>query len=110
LRRREDPWDSATLAFKDGSAQPQATVIDLLTFTYYNGWNEVLTPAPAPGWVSTHRCPPIAGAPNQPLVQLDFSQLRQVRRVAIRLRARDSRPGIPSEFYTLASDVRLRNR
>jgi len=110
LRRREDPWDGISLAFKGGSAQPQATAVQLLAFTYYNSSNEILAPAAAPGWTSSHRCPPVSGAPPHALVQLDFSQLRQVRRVAIRLRVADARPGIPSESYTVATDVRLRNR
>ncbi len=107
LRRRVDAWNASTNAFSGGSAQPLAEVVNLLTFTYYDAYNQVITPV---SWTSTNRCPPVAGALAQAIVQLDYWQMRQVRRVAIVLRARDSRPGIFSEFYTLTSDVRLRNR
>lgn len=107
LRRRVDTWDAADSAFSGGSAQPQAEVVNLLTFTYYDSYNQVLTPA---SWTSTLRCPPAAGAPAQAIVQLDYWQMRQIRRVAIAVQTRDSRPGVFSEFYTLTSDVRFRNR
>ncbi len=107
LRRRQDAWDAGTLAFSRGSAQPQAESVDLLSFTYYDEGNQVLTPA---RWTSTQRCPPAAGTSAVATVQLTYWQMRQVRRVAILLRARDSRPGTFSEFFTLTSDVRLRNR
>jgi prepilin-type N-terminal cleavage/methylation domain-containing protein len=108
LRRREDPWSgSPDYEFSGGSAQPQADSVNALTFTYYDANNAVLTPA---SWTSTHRCPPTAGATSQAIVQLDYSQMLQVRRVAITLRTRDSRPAISSEYFTLTSDVRLRNK
>ncbi len=108
LRRRVDNWDGASNAFVlGGGAQPQAESVNLLTFTYYDGYDQVLTPA---SWTSSQRCPPVTGAASQSIVQLDYWQMRQVRRVAIAVQTRDARPGVPSEFYTLTSDVRLRNR
>lgn len=107
LRRRGDNWNLGTKDFSGGSAQPQAESVNLLTFTYYDAYNRVLTPA---SWTSTHRCPLVAGAPAQPVVQLDYWQMLQIRRVAIVLRTQNSRPGLFSEFYTLTGDVRLRNK
>ncbi len=107
LRRRQDVWNAATLAFSRGSAQPQAESMDLLSFAYYDEESQILTPA---RWASTQRCPPAAGASAVVAVQLTYWQMRQIRRVAVLLRARDSRPGVSSEFFTLTSDVRLRNR
>lgn len=108
LRRKEEQWDVASLAFSGGSgAQPQAESVIALTFTYYDANNAVLTPA---SWTSTHRCPPTSGASSQAIVQLDYSQLDQVRRVAITLRTSDSRAAISTEYFTLTSDVRLRNK
>ncbi len=108
LRRRVDNWDSGSNAFVlAGGAQPQAESVNLLTFTYYDAYDQVLTPV---SWTSTQRCPPVAGAPAQASVQLDFWQMLQIRRVAIVVQTQQSRPGIASEFYTLTSDVRLRNR
>lgn len=107
LRRRVDTWDAANNAFSGGSAQPFAEAMNLLTFTYYDTYNQVLTPV---SWTSILRCPPVAGAPAQAIVQLDYWQMQQIRRVAIVVQTRDSRPGVFSEFYTLTSDVRLRNR
>ncbi|MBI2115013.1 MAG: prepilin-type N-terminal cleavage/methylation domain-containing protein [candidate division NC10 bacterium] len=106
LRRREDPWNG-TNAFTAGSFQDQADPVNSLTFTYYDANNAVLTPV---SWTSTQRCPPTSGASSQAIVQLDYYQMDQIRRVAITLRTTDSRPGISSEFFTLTSDVRLRNR
>ncbi len=106
LRRREDPWDGSQ-AFSGGSAQPLAELVNTLAFTYYDADNSVLAPY---NWTSMQRCPPAAGAAAQAGVQLDYSQLRQIRRVSITLVTRDSRPGIFSEFYTLTTDVRLRNK
>jgi hypothetical protein len=40
---------------------------------------------------------------------LDFWQMRQVRRVTIQIQTMDSRPRVSSEFFTLSSDVLLRN-
>ena len=108
LRRRADNWDAGTNAFVlGGGAQPQAETVTLLAFTYYDAYDQVLTPA---SWTSTQRCPPVAGAASQANVQLDYLQMRQVRRVAIVVQTQNARPGIPSEFYTVTSDVRLRNR
>lgn len=106
LRRREDPWDG-TNAFSGGSAQDQAEPVNALTFTYYDSNNAVLTPV---SWTSTQRCPPTAGASSQAIVQLDYTQMQQIRRVAIVLRTKDSRPAVSSEYFTLTSDVRLRNK
>jgi hypothetical protein len=78
-----------------------------LAFTYFDADNTVLTPA---SWTSTHRCPPVAGASAQAILQLTFTQMRQVRRVAISLKAKGSRPRVFPESYTLTSDVRLRNQ
>jgi len=102
LRQREDDWDG-TSAFKaGGGAQPLAESVNSLTFIYYDANNNVLAPG-----VATSGCPPGGAVPASALT---FTQLRQVRRVAITLRTRDSRPGIFSEFYTLTNDVHLRNQ
>lgn len=106
LRRRQDAWDGSQ-AFSGGSAQPLAESVNSLTFTYYDASNAVLTPY---SFTSKQRCPPDPNAELQAIVQLDYLQLRQIRRVAITLQTRDSRPGVSSEFYTLTNDVRLRNR
>lgn len=105
LYRKFDTWDGAS-AFNNLSAQPLAGSMATLTFTYYDGNNQVLTPA---AWTSTQRCPPVASASAQSIVQLTFDQMRLIRRVAISLKAQGSRPGVFSEFFTLTSDVRLRN-
>jgi prepilin-type N-terminal cleavage/methylation domain-containing protein len=110
LRRRQDKWNSNQ--FSGGSAQPLAQPVVLLSFTYYDANNQVLTPAP-----STWQCPPNP-TPGAPIMQLTFDQMRLIRRIAIVLRVGDWRPGIcppnlpppqPCEFFTLTSDVRLRN-
>lgn len=107
LRRRVDNWSgSPTYEFSGGSFQPLAQSIESVTFTYYDVSNVELKPAP---WSSTLRCPPVMGATGQVLSQLTFDQMRQVRRVAIALRAQGSRPGVSSESFTLTSDVHLRN-
>jgi hypothetical protein len=105
LYRKFDTWDGAS-AFNNLSAQPLAGSMATLTFTYYDGNNQVLTPA---AWTSTQRCPPVASASAQSIVQLTFDQMRLIRRVAISRKAQGSRPGVFSEFFTLTSDVRLRN-
>jgi type II secretory pathway component PulJ len=108
LRRRAGGWDAAALAFTaGGGAQPLAENVDRLEFTYYDQHGQTIAAQP---WASTHRCPPVAGAAAQTTLQLDFKQLRLVRRVGITLRTRDTRPGVFSEFFTLSADVRLRNR
>lgn len=108
LRRKEEPWVVASLAFSGGSgAQPQAESVNALTFTYYDANNAVLTPV---SWTSTQRCPPTSGASSQAIVQLDYYQMDQIRRVAITLRTSDSRSAISTEYFTLTSDVRLRNK
>ena len=108
LYRREDPWSgSPDYQFSGGSPQPQAEPVNNLTFTYYDANNAVLTPV---SWTSTQRCPPTAGASSQAIVQLDYFQMNQIWRVAIVLRTSDSRPGVSSEYFTLTSDVRLRNK
>jgi prepilin-type N-terminal cleavage/methylation domain-containing protein len=108
LRRRAGAWDATALAFAaGGGAQPLAENVDRLEFTYYDQHGQTIGALP---WASTHRCPPVAGAAAQTLTQLDFKQLRLVRRVGITLRMRDTRPGVFSEFFTLSADVRLRNR
>lgn len=107
LRRRTDSWDGSGKAFSGGSAQPLAESVSALTFTYYDASSAVLTPY---SFASKQRCPPDAKADSQAIIQLDYLQLRQIRRVAITLVTRDSRPGVSSEFYTLTSDVRLRNK
>jgi type II secretory pathway component PulJ len=109
LRRKEEPWSgSPNYEFSGGSgAQPQAESVNALTFTYYDANNAVLTPV---SWTSTQRCPPTSGATSQAIVQLDYTQMDQIRRVAITLRTRDSRPSISTEYFTLTSDVRLRNK
>jgi type II secretory pathway component PulJ len=107
LRRRVDNWDGSSNAFVlAGGAQPLAESISVLTFTYYDAGNQVLTPA---AWTSTQRCPPDASAGAQSIVQLTFDQMRLIRRVAITLKTQGSRPGVFSEFFTLTSDVQFRN-
>jgi Tfp pilus assembly protein PilW len=114
LYRKFDTWDG-TSAFKDLSPQPLAGSVKVLSFTYYDANNQVLTPA---AWTSTQRCPPDPKASAQSIVQLTFDQMRLIHRIAIVLRVGDRRPGIcpsnlpppqPCEFFTLTSDVRLRN-
>lgn len=107
VRRREDSWDATAHAFSGGSGQPLAESVSLLIFTYYDAYNGIITPVPI---TSTQRCPPVAGALSQSIVQLDYVQMKQVRRVGITLQTRDSRPGVFPERFTLTSDVFLRNR
>jgi prepilin-type N-terminal cleavage/methylation domain-containing protein len=107
LRRKEDSWDASGHAFSDGQRLPQVETVSLLKFTYYDAYNGVITPLPI---TSTQRCPPEAGALAQSIVQLDYFQMKQVRRVGITLQTRGSRPGVFPELFTLTSDVLLRNR
>ncbi|HSB80716.1 MAG TPA: prepilin-type N-terminal cleavage/methylation domain-containing protein [Candidatus Methylomirabilis sp.] len=104
LRRKEEPWDGASAFSGGGGAQPLAELVNLLTFTYYDAYNQLLTPYST----TTQGCPP--GSTTQTFTQLDYLQMKQIRRVAITLQTRDSRPDVFSQFYTLTSDVRLRNR
>jgi prepilin-type N-terminal cleavage/methylation domain-containing protein len=104
LRRKEEPWDGASAFSGGGGAQPLAESVNLLTLTYYDAYNQILTPYST----TTQGCPP--GATTQSFTQLDYGQMLQIRRVAITLRTRDSRPDVFSQFYTLTDDVRLRNR
>lgn len=107
LRRKEEPWDGTSEFSSGAGAQPLAESVNLLTFTYYDAFNQLLTPAAI---TSTQRCPPQSGATAQSTTQLDYWQMKQIRRVAITLQTRDSRPDVFSQFYTLTNDVRLRNR
>jgi type II secretory pathway component PulJ len=107
LRRRVDNWDGPSNAFVlAGGAQPLAESVNLLSFTYLDANSQMLAPT---AWTSTQRCPPNASAGAQSIVQLTFDQMRLIRRVAITLKAQGSRPGVFSQFFTLTSDVRLRN-
>jgi hypothetical protein len=111
LRRRQDPWvpnvvNPSVGTFENGSAQPLAELVDMLTFTYYDRFNGVLSPVTG----LTTKCPAAPASSNQPASQLTYAQMRYVRRIAITLRTRDSRPGVFSEFYTVTADVYLRNR
>jgi type II secretory pathway component PulJ len=107
LRRRVDNWSgSPEYKFSGGTFQPLALSIESLTFSYFDVNNVQLKMT---NFASTHRCPPVKGAPVENIWQLTFEQLAQVRRVAITLKSQGSRPGVPSESYTLTSDVRLRN-
>jgi hypothetical protein len=105
LYRKWDNWNGSN-AFNDQSPQPLVGSVNAVSFTYYDANNQVLTPA---AWTSTQRCPPDASATAQSIVQLTFDQMRLIRRVAIILRTQGSRPGVFPGFFTLTSDVRLRN-
>jgi prepilin-type N-terminal cleavage/methylation domain-containing protein len=109
LRREAGKWvpNAFMVGAPAGGAQPLAENVDRLEFTYYDQHGQRIGAVP---WASTHRCPPVAGAAVQTMTQLDFKQLRLVRRVGITLRTRDTRPGVSSEFFTLSADVHLRNR
>jgi len=104
LRHRIDDWKPNLKEFSGGSGQPLTHSVSLLNFTYYDANSQILIPAK---WTSTQPCPP--NAPAQPTEQLTFEQMRQIRRVAITLKTQGSRPGVSSEFFTLTSDVHLRN-
>jgi len=104
LYRKFDTWDG-TSGFKDLNPQPLAESLAVLTFTYYDANNQVLQPGPP---ASTRKCPPASSA-GASVQQLTFDQMRLIRRVAITLKAQGSRPGVFSQFFTLTSDVRLRN-
>ena len=106
MGRQVDSWDSTAKAFSGGTAQPQAEVVNSLTFIYYSSGNEILVPH---AFSSTQRCPPAAGVPAQSLVQLDLLQMQRVKRVVVRIQTKDSRPRVFSEFFTVSSDVFLRN-
>jgi Tfp pilus assembly protein PilW len=116
LRRRVDRWYSEDKVFKGGGFQPLAggmlasastfTTVSLLTFTYYDANNRLLDPKTVPA--STRQCPPSSSA-GASVQQLAFDQIRLIRRVAITLRLQGSRSGLFPEFFTLTSDVRLRN-
>jgi type II secretory pathway component PulJ len=108
LRRRFDAWSgSPSFAFSGGSAQPLVEGVRSLDFTYYDATSRVLPPA---GWISTLRCPPVAGAPAQTVEQLTFEQMLRIYRVAITLKTQGSRTGLQPGSYTVTSDVRLRNQ
>lgn len=108
MRRQEDSWNQAAapLAFSGGSAQPLAELVNSLTFIYYTSNNEILVPY---AFSSALRCPPAAGVSAQSLVQLDLLQMQRVKRVVVRIQTKDSRPRVLSEFFTVSSDVFLRN-
>ena len=105
LYRKWDTWNGIN-AFNDQSPQPLVGSVNALSFTYYDANNRVL---PAAAWTSTQRCPPDAGARAQSNLQLTFDQMRLIRRVGITLKTQGSRPGVLSEFFTVTSDVCLRN-
>jgi prepilin-type N-terminal cleavage/methylation domain-containing protein len=106
LRRREQTWTpgSFDVSCPGNCPQPLAESVNLLTITYYDAYNQILTPYST----NTLGCPP--GGTTQTFTQLDYGQMKQIRRVAITLQTRDSRPDVFSQFYTLTNDVRLRNR
>jgi type II secretory pathway component PulJ len=104
LYRRFDVWDGGG-GFKN-NPQPLAASVVSLSFTYYDANNQVLDPTKVPP--STRQCPPASSA-GASVQQLTFDQMRLIRRVAIALKAQGSRPGVFPEFFTLTSDVRLRN-
>ncbi len=107
LRRKQENWNPTDKAFAAGAgAQPLAESVDLLTFTYYDVSNNILTPVT----LSTNACPPAREHLPRAIAQLTSWELRQVRRIAITLRTRDARPGLAPEFYTLTADVCLRNQ
>lgn len=109
LRRRVDSWDAGKAEFSQTQSsgfQPLTGSVDLLTFTYYDANNQVL---PMGDWTSTQACPPDPKAKLEKRTQLTYEQMRQIRRVAITLKTQGSRPGVPSDSFTLTSDVRLRN-
>jgi type II secretory pathway component PulJ len=105
LYRKWDNWNGIN-AFNDQSPQPLVGSVNWLSFTYYDANNRVLL---ATAWTSTQRCPPDAGAGAQSNVQLTFDQMRLIRRVGITLKTQGSRPGVFPEFFSVTSDVRLRN-
>ena len=106
LRRRQDKWTGSTFGDPDHPAtpEPQAELVSLLTFTYYDRYNAILSPVAG----LPYKCPP--GSSNQPSSQLDYYQIREVRRVAITLQTAGSPFQAAPEFYRLTSDVYLRNR
>ena len=104
LQRQQDGWDATLRIFTLSSTQPQAESVNLLKFEYYNRYNEFLSPVAG----LTYKCPP--GSSNQPASQLDYPQIREIRRVAITLQTQGSPFRAFAEFYTLTSDVYLRNR
>jgi len=106
LQRRQDPWNSTgkTFTVVSSNIQPQAESVNLLKFEYYNRYNEVLSPVAS----LTYKCPP--GSSNQPSSQLDYYQIREIRRVTITLQTAGSPFQAAPEFYRLTGDVYLRNR
>jgi type II secretory pathway component PulJ len=108
MGRKEDSWDlaAAPLDFSGGTAQPLAEHVNSLTFIYYTSKNEILVPY---AFTSTLQCPPVAGMPAQLRVQLDLLQMQRLKRVVVRIQTKDSRPRVFSEFFTVSSDVFLRN-
>jgi hypothetical protein len=103
LRRREEDWVQAGTTFGVPHTQPVAEAVSQISFTYYDGFNRIVTPSGA----LLGGCPP-GSAPSIPV--LDATQAAQVRRVGITLRTLEARPNIPPESYTLTSHVYLRNR
>ncbi|MCX5735522.1 MAG: prepilin-type N-terminal cleavage/methylation domain-containing protein [candidate division NC10 bacterium] len=104
LQRQQDAWDATSRTFTLSSTQPQAESVNLLSFMYYDQSNGILSPSGG----LTYKCPP--GSSYQPSSQLDYSQIRAVRRVAITLQTQGSPFRAAAEFYTLTGDVYLRNR
>jgi Tfp pilus assembly protein PilW len=118
LRRRVENWDSDDKVFKGTSRfQPLAggtlasmstvTTVSALTFAYYDADNRLLDPTTVPP--STRQCPPSSKI-GVSVQQLTFDQMRLIRRVAITLRLQGSLPSLPPEFFTVTSDVYLRNQ
>lgn len=106
LQRQQDRWNdpSTPRTFTLSSPQPQAESVNLLSFMYYDQSNGILSPSGG----LTDKCPP--GSSDPPPPQLDYSQKRAVRRVAITLQTQGSPFRAAAEFYTLTGDVYLRNR
>lgn len=106
IRRRQDSWSTSTLTFQDGSAQPLVELASLLKFTYYDRFGGILTT----GSGLTAKCPAAPASTNQPASQLSYAQMRYINRIGVTVRTRDLAPMVNPEYYTLTSDVSLRNR
>jgi hypothetical protein len=113
LFRRGEQWNDSSAFTSGGSTKAppnpvqMATGVQVLSYAYFDIYNAPLVPATV---TTTLRCPPAAGASAQAMTLLTADQLAQVRRIVVTLRTRDSRPRVAPEFYTLTTDVRIRNR
>ena len=109
LGRRGDTWDAANNRFTNSSVQPLAESVVAFGLLFYDANNTLLPPQQLT-MQSDGLCPPLdPGNPAQLATLLSATQVVQVRRIAISMQVRGTRPSIQPLSYTVTSHVLLRN-